>query len=85
MDVELGTNVYFICNTTGYLTSALSYSWRRIDNVFDNPVGRFRGQNTAVLKIADVGVNDANTYVCNVLFLETHIGSATSFLSVIGK
>ena len=84
MDVELGTNASLTCNTTGYQISALSYSWSRIDNVFDNPVDRFTGQDTAVLNIADVGVNDAKTYVCDVTVQRTQL-TADGTLSVIGK
>ena len=84
MDVELGTNVSLTCNTTVYQIFAHSYSWRRIDNVFDNPVDRFTGQNTAILNIADVGVNDANTYVCDGTFKGTRL-TASGTLSVIGK
>ena len=84
MGVELGTNVSLICDTTVYQTSAHSYSWGRSDNVFDNPVDRFTGQNTAVLNIADVGVNDAMTYVCNGTFKGKRL-SANGTLSVVGE
>lgn len=83
-NVSLGTNVSLTCYITGYQISAQSYSWRRIDNVFDNPVERFTGQNTAVLTIADVGVNDAKTYVCTAT-IERKIFTAKGTLSVIGE
>ena len=62
MDVELGTNVSLTYNTTGYQTSALSYSWSPVDSMLDDPVDRFTRWNTAVLSITDVGVNDAKSY-----------------------
>lgn len=82
--VDLGTNTSLACNTTGYYLPANSYSWNRIDNVFDNPVDRFTGHNTAVLNIANVGINDANVYVCKGTFNAT-ILTATTTLSVIGE
>ena len=84
MDIDLSTDVSLVCNTTVYQTSAHPYSWSRIDNVFDNPVDRFTGHNTPVLNIADVGVNDVSTYVCNGTFNGTKL-TASGTLSVIGE
>ena len=88
VNVDLGTNISFAYNAIDDSNSALSYSWSRLDNVYDNPIDRFTGQNTAMLNIADVGINDAKTYVCSVTYQRTELianHTINGTLSVIGE
>ena len=83
VDVDLGTNISFICTTMGGPPSGLTFTW--VSPMSDDPSTQITGQNTSILSIYDVGVRADGMYECTVGFGGSVLTTASANLSITGE
>ena len=96
--VPTGNDVSFTCVALGGPPN-IEYAWHQVvEGIFivadADPLstdGRFlygdrvSGENTAVLTIVNVGVEDAGSYTCNVTVEGSVVDTATAVLTTVGE